>query len=295
MRKLAIIILAWLALAPASMSAHADAVGRVLLAVGDVAAVRAGKTLPLATGTMIEDKDTLRTGAASNLQVRFTDNSVLSLRDNSEFAIEEYRFSSQTEGLQRAFYRLLKGGLRTITGLIGHTRHEDYRIDSIVATIGIRGTHFALILCQAGNCLNADGSTAMNGLYGRTTDGIVAVVTRKGEFCFGAGETFFIASIDGPAEQLIAPPDFLSDRLEGQKHGRSSGGEHTTAGGIETDSRPNVVPAPLPQLQFVTTETLSSQGTPAALPPPPVVVPLQPITQQGPVFTPVDSILFLGP
>ena len=241
-----------LVLAFAGISAHAETVGRVLLAAGDTVAIRAGKALPLAAGTMIEDKDTLRTGAASNLQVRFTDSSIMSLRENSELNIEDYNFAGSAGGLQKAFYRLLKGGLRTVTGLIGHTRHEEYRIDTVTSTIGIRGTHFALMSCQGGSCLNADGSKAKDGIYGGVTDGVVAATTKTGEYRFGAGETFFAPSVESPVEKLIGPPVFLSDRLEGQKRkankeaGSENGGtgsEQTTSGGIAADSRPNPLPA----------------------------------------------------
>ena len=90
----------------AGMSARAEIAGQVLLA-SDAVAVRAGKALPLVPGMMIEDKDTLRTGKTGNLQLRFTDNSTMSLREESEFAIEEYRFSGRADGHERAFYRLL--------------------------------------------------------------------------------------------------------------------------------------------------------------------------------------------
>ena len=279
----------------AGLSARAEVAGRVLLAAGDAVAVRAGKTLPLAPGMMIEDKDTLRTGTASNLQVRFTDASIMSLRENSELAIEEYRFSGRPGGQENAFYRLVKGGLRTVTGFIGRTRTENYRIDSVTATIGIRGTHFALMSCQSGSCLNADGSKAKDGLYGGVTDGIVAATTKSGEFRFGAGETFLATSIESPVEKLIGPPVFLSDRLEGQKRSgskqadsgsssstgsgattsssaegsatSSSGSEQTAARGIQADSQGNTAPAPLPQLQVVTKEDLTPQGTRVVLPP----------------------------
>lgn len=272
MKKMIAILI--LALSFAGMSARAETVGRVLLAAGDAVAIRAGTALPLATGTMIEDKDTLRTGAASNLQVRFTDTSIMSLRENSELAIEAYHFSGRDDGSENAFYKLVRGGLRTVTGLIGHTQHEKYRIDSATSTIGIRGTNFALISCQAGSCLNADGSKARNGVYGGVSDGIVSATTKTGEYRFGAGETFFAASIDSPVEKLIGPPVFLSDRLEGQKRSGKKGGsdngsgnEETQNGGIQADSRPNTITTPLPQLQVIATQNLSPQGTPAVLPP----------------------------
>ena len=193
-----------LVLACAGMSARAEIAGQVLLA-SDAVAVRAGKALPLVPGMMIEDQDTLRTGKTGSLQLRFTDNSTMSLREESELAIEKYHFSGRADGHERAFYRLLKGGLSTITGLIGHIRRENYRIETDTASIGIRGTEFTLMLCQE-SCLNADGNRARDGLYGGVTGGIVAATTKSGEFRFGVSETFFATSIDRPVEKLTAPP-----------------------------------------------------------------------------------------
>lgn len=50
---------------------------------------------------------------------------------------------------QRAFFRLLKGGFRAVTGAIGKLREEDYRITTPVATIGIRGTEPFVQLVEA--------------------------------------------------------------------------------------------------------------------------------------------------
>ena len=69
------------ALAGAAGSAlAAEVVGRVLLAAGDTFAVRDGKDVRLAFNSPIEYKDTLRTGPASSLQVRFVDEGLLSVR-----------------------------------------------------------------------------------------------------------------------------------------------------------------------------------------------------------------------
>src|SRR4051794_41009068 len=82
----------------------ADPVGRVLLAGGDAFAVRDGKEIRLEFNSPIEFKDVLRTGPASSLQVRFVDDSMLSVRESSEFAIEEYQFGAKPED-QRSFFR----------------------------------------------------------------------------------------------------------------------------------------------------------------------------------------------
>ena len=50
---------------------------------------------------------------------------------------------------QTAAFRLLKGGFRTVTGLIGKTDRAQYRVSTQTATIGIRGTDYEVILCDA--------------------------------------------------------------------------------------------------------------------------------------------------
>lgn len=54
--------------------------------------------------------------------------------------------SEQASGSTRAFFRLLRGGFRAVSGLIGKANVNDYRVSTPVATIGIRGTDWALYI-----------------------------------------------------------------------------------------------------------------------------------------------------
>lgn len=198
--------------------AFAADIGRVLLAAGEAFAVREGKPELLARGSAIQARDTLRTGAASNLQVRFTDESILSLRENTEIRIDDYRFAGKEDGTERAFFRLLKGGFRTITGIIGRTNHDHYRMGSAIATIGIRGTDYAATLCQE-DCVASTGQSVRDGLYGRVigvshgTSRII-VGNERAERVLGVGENFFVADKTSPIEQLLVAPDFVGSGIE---------------------------------------------------------------------------------
>lgn len=46
----------------------------------------------------------------------------------------------------RAFFKLLRGGFRAVSGLIGKGDSADYRVSTPVATIGIRGTDYTVVL-----------------------------------------------------------------------------------------------------------------------------------------------------
>jgi hypothetical protein len=269
-------VLALLFTAAAAGGAQAANVGRVVLAAGDASAVRGGQTVKLAFGVMVEDKDVLKTGAASNLQVRFEDDSFVSMRENSELRIDQYRFSGKDGGGDSAVFGLVKGGFRAITGLIGRTNHDDYKMQTPTATIGIRGTDYAATLCQ-GDCRNPDGSLAKDGLYGRVIGqshgtNHIEVANEADRKLLGTNENFFVGDRRGLVELLLVAPSFVSSRLEGRRQtaGGAPGGtgnEQATAGGAAQESRPSTVPDPLPQLQFVTTQNLNPQGTSAVLPP----------------------------
>ena len=69
----------------------------------------AGCTVLLTRGAAVEEKDILQTGAGGFLQVRFTDSSIMSLKEQSQLGVEEYRFSGKPDGQERVAFRLLKG------------------------------------------------------------------------------------------------------------------------------------------------------------------------------------------
>jgi len=258
-----------LALMLACGSLHAtEPAGRVLLLQGSALAVRGAQDVPLARGVTVEAGDLLRVAEGSSLQVRFTDESVVALRANTQFKIEDYKFTEKGEG-DKSLFRLLKGGLRTITGLIGKRTPENYQLYGSTATIGIRGTHFTAVNC-ADDCSNADGSKAENGLYGGVTDGRIVVTNQAGESEFGREQYFVVTSSNTLPKPLLAPPSFLRDRLDGlakaPRGGQGNAAEVSSSGSssvLETTSpaygvAANIVAGSLP------TRPYSPANSPAA-------------------------------
>jgi hypothetical protein len=262
MRSL-IVLLALLS-APGLASAQA---GRFLLAVGDVAVARGQAEIRAATGTPVQSGDTIRVGPASNAQIRMTDESIVGLRPGTVFRIDAYEYSGQAE--PRSIFSLLKGGFRTVTGAIGrlHSR-ERYAVRTPTATIGIRGTHYTVVHCD-NDCGGADRASIANGTYGGVTDGRIEVVNQTGEHEFAANAFFYVASAGTAPQNLIAPPNFLYDRLEGQARSRGSQGnessETLTSSGLNAESRPSEVPPPPQPGTFIVTEQRNSSGQPAVL------------------------------
>src|SRR5438876_5869663 len=250
--------------APGLASAQA---GRFLLAVGDVAIARGQAEIRAATGTPVQSGDTIRVGPASNAQIRMTDESIVGLRPGTVLRIDAYEYSGQAE--PRSLFSLLKGGFRTVTGAIGrlHSR-ERYAVRTPTATIGIRGTHYTVVHCD-NDCGGADRGPIANGTYGGVTDGRIEVVNQTGEHEFAANAFFYVASAGTAPQNLIAPPNFLYDRLEGQARSRGSRGNESSEAlarsGLNAESRPSEVPPPPQPSTFIVTEQRNSSGQPAVL------------------------------
>jgi len=118
--------------------------GRLTFAFGDVQLERDGRQIKARRGLILEAGDTVRTGSRGRAQLRFRDGGYLSLQPDTVFRVDEYRFSGQADGSERSFFSLLKGGLRAITGLIGHRNRASYQLRTPTVTIGIRGTEFGV-------------------------------------------------------------------------------------------------------------------------------------------------------
>src|SRR6185295_19945768 len=88
-------------------AADAPDVGRVLVAAGDTVAIRGSQTIALKYGSAIQNGDALRTGLSSNLQVRFIDDSVVSMKESSELRIDNFRFTGKADGSERAYFTLV--------------------------------------------------------------------------------------------------------------------------------------------------------------------------------------------
>ncbi|MFY9315698.1 MAG: FecR family protein [Burkholderiales bacterium] len=244
-------------------SAGAQEAGRVILSIGEVTIQRGAAVSAAPVGSVLNNGDTIRVGAASNAQVRFVDEAIIALRPGTEFKVDDYNWPGAASGVERAFFSLLKGGLRTVTGAIGKTNQQNYRVTTPTATIGIRGTNFNLVHCDA-ECQNRDGSAARGGTYGGIFDGRIGVANQAGEAVFGVDEFFHVASLTSLPERLIGPPPFLGDRLAGATRRKGEKGtessETMAKSGVNADSRPLAAPAPVPPQAFVVTENFNESG-----------------------------------
>lgn len=152
------------------------AAGRVQFAFGEATLVSAGGgRSALGKGDEVDSGDTVRT-ERGRVQIRFTDGGLVSLQPRTTFKIDDYNFDGSSDGSERGFFSLLRGGFRTITGAIGRRDKSRYRVNTPVATIGIRGTEYLIVLDESGAVITVG-------------DGAIAVVNDAGEVILENGQT----------------------------------------------------------------------------------------------------------
>jgi hypothetical protein len=214
--------------APAPSAAPANgAVGSTTLVSGHVsAATPSGEIRDLTKGSQVFEGEVIITGGSSFVNIEFTDGGRVLLRPESRFQIERYQYAgaapaaaagqpqqaaqAQPVRQESAFFRLLKGGFRAVSGLIGHTRREDYSVQTPVATIGIRGTDYEVRLCQ-GDCGDITPSPS-DGLYAGVQSGAIALTNAGGTATPTAGQFVFIAGSGAVPTPVTSRPPALGNQ-----------------------------------------------------------------------------------
>jgi len=147
---LAMISTAFAGPALATTAAHVD------FAVGAVTATgQDGRARALTKGQEVLSGDRVVT-TNGRAQLRFTDGAYVSLQPNTTFEVREYRYDGKTDGTEKGIFGLLRGAMRTVTGLIGRVNRSAYQIQTPTATVGIRGTGGIIEVL-------ADGTTRVTG------------------------------------------------------------------------------------------------------------------------------------
>jgi hypothetical protein len=123
--------------------AWAAPVGTVTDVSGPLLARKAdGVVKILSAQSTVDQGDTLVSEKGTYARIKFIDNSEITLRPNTQFKIENFSYEDTKPEEDHAIFSLIKGGLRSITGLLGKRNKERFGLNTPTATIGIRGTNF---------------------------------------------------------------------------------------------------------------------------------------------------------
>ena len=129
--------------AVAGAAVPGETIGMARTVSGDATVTRGEKSLPTAPGVKLMAGDTLVTGRDGSLGVILRDDSSLSIGPESRLILRSFVFSP-SEGKFDLVARISRGTMAYLSGLIGKLAPEKARFETPSATIGIRGTRFAV-------------------------------------------------------------------------------------------------------------------------------------------------------
>jgi len=202
-------------LAAISGSVFAAGAGQIQHLSGTLSVQRAdGSVRILSQKSEVNPGEVLTTQRDSYAQINFSDGSSMTMRPNTQMKLESYQFVQDKPQEDSAFFRLIKGGLRTVTGLVGKRGNQDaYRIGTTTATIGIRGSAGETLDCTQGcDGVVPGGDKSEKAVYHNTLTGSYIMTSQDGTVVIGEGQ--FAVHRKGQAPELLRDdPGFKLNEL----------------------------------------------------------------------------------
>ncbi|MBI1892290.1 MAG: FecR domain-containing protein [Burkholderiales bacterium] len=188
--------------------ADAAAVGRFQFVAGSVSVIdNQGKQRAAQKGAEIAEGETLSTAENGTAQVRMIDGGIIALRPDTQLKISAYRYQGKEDGSENALFSLIRGGLRAITGAVGKTNKENYKIKTASATIGIRGTDHEAVVVLPSQANPSNGLQA--GTYDKVNVGATSLTTNAGVAYVGPNQVGFAATLNQAPVVLPTMPNIF--------------------------------------------------------------------------------------
>ena len=132
---------------PAVLESAAKPIGKVVTITGSVSIEHSGAVVVQANasaqagqtkvGDLVYEGDLVQTGADSKVAINFTDGTSFNLSSNARMALDQYVYDPKGTS-NSTLFNLTKGTFTFVAGNIAKT--GDMKVDTPVATMGIRGT-----------------------------------------------------------------------------------------------------------------------------------------------------------
>lgn len=221
MKRITLSMLFWLAiLMVSSVYAASVPVGEVAAIRGDARAIGSDQgDRQLSLKTSVFAGDVLVTGKKARLQIMFKDNSIISMGPESEITVSDYSLSDRG-GVMKT--KVKEGAFHIMGGSIAKESPENFVTETPVATIGIRGSMFALnvrdnklsVVFLGGkgiDVFNSAGSVAItNPGFGTIVTGVKSIPESPRSFAGDELQTIV---------EMAKPGEKDEDALQNQKPG----------------------------------------------------------------------------
>jgi len=169
-----------------------------------------GSVKVLAERSSVAVGDVITTQRDSYAQLRFNDGGQVTLRPETQVKIESYAYDEGRPERDNFAMQLFKGGLRSLTGLIGKrtNNRNAYRMVTSTATIGIRGTDYTAIqIPPPPPGQTPQPNSLAPGVYVTVADGAIAFISGGVEQLVGVGQAAFSNNFNLPPKLIPPPPN----------------------------------------------------------------------------------------
>ena len=172
----------------------AEAAGVVQLVSGEVQQTTpAGQKHTIQKGDTLNEGDTLSSSPKATAKIKMSDGGLITMRPDTQFKIDNYKFNGKQDGSEQSFFSLVKGGFRSVTGLIGKLHKKSYRVVTPTAILGIRGTDHEILFVAPGSDL---AKLSAVGTYDKVNSGATTLTNDKGTVAILPKQMGYVAAPD---------------------------------------------------------------------------------------------------
>lgn len=134
-----------LSISGSTLPVFAVDMAQVVFVSGGVQLERSAQSTDLSQGSNVAVGDVIRTSAKGHVYLKTVDNGFISLRPDSELRVDVYDFDPAQPAQARIKLTLIKGTLRSVSGEGAQAAKHQYRLNTPVAAIGVRGTDYTAV------------------------------------------------------------------------------------------------------------------------------------------------------
>jgi hypothetical protein len=249
-----------------AVSAQSSDAGKFLSVTGDVRVIsRDGAPRAAQREAEFREGESIITGAGALAQLRMFDGALMSVRGDTEIKLERFSYAGEQDRHASFLMSVLKGGLRTITGVIGRQNRDRYRITTATVTLGVRGTDFEIV-----HVPQPIGSREVPaGTYNRVYEGMTSIQNRAGVALLVSRDQTAFAALQGSVAPILVPPPAAI-------FGRPTPLPLVTPADKPQAAAPSARPRPVLTTPLDTPRTIEAAPTPTI--------------QTSPIFTPIDTL-----
>ncbi|NEV01562.1 VCBS domain-containing protein [Bradyrhizobium uaiense] len=195
----------------------AKVIGHVTKLAGSATAIRNGVAIVLNQGDNVNKGDVVQSGGDSTLGITFIDGTVFGLGPNAKMVLNEMIYDPNGSS-NSSLMSLVSGTISFVAGAAA--KHGDMKVDTPVATMGIRGTAVLVEIdfdvqgtggvppAKFQVLVEPDGTTGSYILFDKTTLNPIATVDQAGTQTIvnGQGSVSFVSSaqLSTDAQKLIS-------------------------------------------------------------------------------------------